>query len=263
MLTRIYGVSFPTEKELKEYLENREKLKENDHRKLGKQLDLFCFSDLVGPGLPLYTPKGTVLKEELQNHVEKVDRKYGFQKVMTPHIARRKLYELSGHAKKFPEELFCVKSERYADFVLNPVLCPHQTQIYASRPRSYRDLPIRYMESDKQYRAEKQGELSGLSRVLAITVEDGHSFCRVDQVKEEVRIMVNIVKDFYSVLGLWGKHWVSLSVRDPNTPEKYIGSDEDWEACEAMLEEVNEELGLGAKRCEGEASLYGPKHPQT
>jgi threonyl-tRNA synthetase len=256
---RIYGTAFGSEAELAEHLDQLERLKAFDHRKLGQELDLFCFSPLVGPGLPLYTPRGTALKEALQQKVEKVCFKYGFRKVMTPHIARLKLYELSGHAKKFPEELFHVNSERYDEYILKPVQCPHQAQIYASKPRSYRDLPIRYMESDKQYRAEKPGELGGLYRVIAITVEDGHSFCRVDQVKGEVKIMVNIIKDYYSALGLWGKHWVSLSVRDPKTPEKYIGEPKDWDLCESMLAEVSKEMGLEAKRCEGEAALYGPK----
>ena len=142
---------------------------------------------------------------------------------------------------------------------MKPVQCPHQTQIFASRPRSYRELPIRYMESEKQYRAEKSGELSGLSRVLAITVEDGHSFCTVDQVKDEVKLMVEIIKEFYEALGLWGTNWVSLSVRDPKHPEKYIGDREDWVVCEQMLEDISNEMELNAKRCEGEAAVYGPK----
>lgn len=259
MLSRIYGAAFNSKKEMKEHMEMIEKLKQNDHRKLGQELDLFCFSDLVGPGLPMYTPRGVAIKEAVQKHIEKVCYKYGFRKVMAPPLAKIKLFEISGHAKKYPEELFRVESERYEDLVMKPVQCPHHTQIFASRPRSYRELPIRYMESDKQYRAEKSGELSGLNRVIAITVEDGHSFCRVDQVKEEVKIMVNIIKDFYSAIGLWGRHWVSLSVRDYDHPENYIGSPEDWDKCEEMLQEVSDEMKLDAKRCEGEAALYGPK----
>jgi len=179
--------------------------------------------------------------------------------VSTPHLSKIDLYKLSGHADKFGEELFHVTSSRKQEYVMKPVQCPHQTQIYASRLRSYRDLPIRYMESEKQYRAEKPGEVGGLNRVLAITVEDGHSFCTVDQVKDEVIGMVNIIKEFYSSLGLWGNHWVSLSVRDYAHPEKYIGEPADWDKCETMLQEVSDELGLDAKRCEGEAALYGPK----
>lgn len=259
MLQRIYGVAFENKKELKEYLKMMEEAEKRDHRKLGKELDLFCFSDLVGPGLPLFTPKGTIIKEELQKHVEKICRDYGFEKVSTPHLAKIDLYEISGHKQKFGEELFHVTSKHKQNYVMKPVQCPHQTQIYASRPRSYRDLPIRYMESEKQYRAEKPGEISGLSRVIAITVEDGHSFCRVDQVKEEMKNMVSIIKDFYSSLGLWDNHWVSLSVRDYAAPEKYIGDPKDWDVCEKMLEEISDEMGLDARKREGEAALYGPK----
>ena len=259
MLQRIYGICFDTEEALNEYINMLEEAKKRDHRKLGKELDLFYFSDLVGPGLPLYTPRGTIIKDELQKEVEKICRRYGFQKVSCPALANIKLFEISGHAVKFNEELFRVESLKGHKMVLKPVQCPHHTQLYASKVRSYRDLPIRYMESDKQYRAELQGAVGGMSRVYAITVEDGHSFCTVDQVKQEVINMCNIIKDFYSKLGLWGNHWVSLSVRDYEHPEKYIGSKEDWDICEKMLQEVSDELGLNAKRCEGEAALYGPK----
>ncbi|MCK5416496.1 threonine--tRNA ligase [Candidatus Parcubacteria bacterium] len=259
MLTRIYGYAFENKEELDDYLKKVKEAEARDHRKLGKELDLFCFSNLVGPGLPLFTPKGVVIKDELQKRVEEICREYGFEKVSTPHLAKIDLYELSGHAKKFGDELFHVKSHYKQDYVLKPVQCPHQTQIYASRPRSYRDLPIRYMESEKQYRDEKPGQISGLERVIAITVEDGHTFCTVDQVKDEVKNMVNIIKDFYTSLGMWDNHWVSLSVRDYDNPEKYIGEPEDWDKCEKMLEEVAQEMGLEAKRCEGEAALYGPK----
>ena len=259
MLQRIYGVAFNNKKELKEYLKRVEEAAKRDHRKLGKELDLFCFSDLVGPGLPLFAPKGVIIIDELKKHIEKICAGYGFQKVMTPHLAKIELYKLSGHADKFGKELFHVSSEQKHDFVMKPVQCPHQTQIYASQKRSYRDLPIRYMESEKQYRAEKSGEVGGLNRVYAITVEDGHSFCRVEQVKEEVKNMVNIIKDFYSALGLWENHWVSLSVRDYSHPEKYIGEPKDWDKCEKMLEDVAKEMNLDAKKIEGEAALYGPK----
>lgn len=259
MLQRIYGICFETEEDLNEYIKFLEEAKERDHRKLGKELDLFCFSDLVGPGLPLYTPKGTIIKDELQKEVEKICRKYGFQKVSCPSLANIKLFETSGHAQKFNEELFRVESLKGHKMVLKPVQCPHHTQLYASKARSYKDLPIRYMESDKQYRAELQGAVGGMSRVYAITVEDGHSFCTVDQVKQEVINMCNIIRDFYSNLGLWDNHWVSLSVRDYEHQEKYIGSEEDWDLCEKILQEVSDELELNSKRCEGEAALYGPK----
>ena len=259
VLQRIYGISFPKKKDLDEYLEKLEEAKSRDHRKIGKDLDLFCFSDYVGGGLPLYTPKGTIVKEALQREIEKICRSYGFQKVSCPSLANISLFETSGHAQKFNDELFRVNSPKGHEFVLKPVQCPHHTQIYASKMRSYKDLPIRYMESDKQYRAELQGSVGGLSRVYAITIEDGHSFCRVDQVKDEVINMCNIIRDFYTRMGLWDDHWVSLSVRDYDHPEKYIGNKEDWDLCEKMLQEVSDELHLDAKRCEGEAALYGPK----
>jgi threonyl-tRNA synthetase len=259
MLQRIYGVAFATDKELRQYLAMMQEAEKRDHRKIGKELDLFCFSDLVGPGLPLFTPKGTIIIDELQKHIESVCRTYGFEKVSTPHLAKIDLFEKSGHKQKFGEELFKVSSHHKQDYVLKPVQCPHQTQIYASKIRSYRDLPIRYMESNKQYRDEKPGEISGLNRVIAITVEDGHSFCRIDQVKEELKIIVRIIRDFYKALGLWKNHWVSLSVRDPKHPEKYIGDKKDWDICESMLQEVSDEMKLDAQKREGEAALYGPK----
>ena len=259
MITRISGKGFNTKEELDEYNNFLEDAKQRDHRKIGQDLDLFCFSDYVGPGLPLYTPRGTIIKDELQKEIERVCKKYGFQKVSCPALADISLFETSGHAAKFNDELFRVSSPKGHEFVLKPVQCPHHTQIYASKIRSYKDLPIRYMESDKQYRAELQVAVSGLSRVYAITVEDGHSFCRIDQVKEEVKNMCNLIKEFYTRMGLWKNNWISLSVRDYNHPENYIGNKEDWDVCEQMLQEVSDELGLNAKRCEGEAALYGPK----
>lgn len=260
MITRIVGKCFKNKEELDKYNQFLNEAKERDHRKIGQDLDLFCFSDYVGGGLPLYTPRGTIVKDELQKEIERVCRKYGFQKVSCPSLADISLFETSGHAKKFNDELFRVASLKGHNFVLKPVQCPHHTQIYASKLRSYKDLPIRYMESDKQYRAELQGAVgNSLSRVYAITVEDGHSFCRVDQVKDEVINMCNLIKDFYSRMGLWEGHTVSLSVRDYEHPEKYIGEKHDWDLCEKMLEEISNELNLDVKRCEGEAALYGPK----
>lgn len=259
MINRISGKAFSSNKELVEYEEFLEEAKERDHRKIGKDLDLFCFSDFLGAGLPLYTPRGTIVKDELQKQIEKVCRNYGFKKVSCPSLANINLFETSGHAKKFNDELFRVSSPKGHEFVLKPVQCPHHTQIYASKIRSYKDLPIRYMESDKQYRAELQGSVGGLSRVYAITVEDGHSFCRIDQVKNEIINMYNIIRDFYSKMGLWNNYWVSLSLRDSNHPEKYIGSNEDWELSQKILKEICEELNIDFKVCEGEAALYGPK----
>ena len=249
MIQRIVGKAFNNEEELKEYNDFLNEALLRDHRKIGQDLDLFCFSDYVGPGLPLYTPRGTIVKDELQKEIEHICRKYGFQKVSCPSLASISLFETSGHAKKFNDELFRVNSPKGHEFVLKPVQCPHR----------YKDLPIRYMESDKQYRAELQGAVSGLSRVYAITVEDGHVFCRRDQVKDEIISIVNLIKDFYSRMGLWDNNWVSLSVRDYDHPEKYIGDINDWDLCENLLQEISDELGLNAKKCEGEAALYGPK----
>lgn len=259
MIDRISGKAFDNIESLNEYLKFVSEAKERDHRKIGQDLDLFCFSDYVGAGLPLYTPRGTIVKDELQKEIERVCKRYGFQKVSCPSLADISLFETSGHAMKFNDELFRVSSPRGHQFVLKPVQCPHHTQIYASKLRSYKDLPIRYMESDKQYRGELQGAVGGLSRVYAITVEDGHSFCTREQVKEEVINMCNLIRDFYSRMGLWNDVWVSLSVRDYQHPENYIGSKEDWEVCERILQEASDELQLNAKRCEGEAALYGPK----
>lgn len=200
MMTRVYLYAFEDKTKMKQYMEFLEEAKKRDHRVLGKKLDLFCFSSLVGPGLPLFTPRGTLMIDLLQEKIEKICSEYGFEKVLTPHLAKIDLFKLSGHADKYPEELFRVTSDNKQDYVMKPVQCPHQTQIYASRSRSYRELPIRYMESNKQYRAELPGEISGLSRVVAITVEDGHSFCRVDQIKDEVVGMVNIIKKYFSDL---------------------------------------------------------------
>lgn len=258
MLQRIYGVAFENKDGLKKYLHMQEEAEKRDHRKLGKDLDLFSFSEMVGAGLPLWSPKGTVLRDSLKNKLFEISRKYNMLPVTIPHIGKRKLYETSGHAQKFGDELIVVKSH-YDEFCLKPVNCPHHTQIYASRPRSYRDLPLRYMESTMQYRDEKPGEIGGLTRVRAITVDDGHIFCRVDQIKDEAKNIAHIIEEFYTSLGLFGKHWVSLSVRDPNTPDAYIGEPTDWDSAETMLQEISDDLNLQAKRVEGEAALYGPK----
>jgi threonyl-tRNA synthetase len=258
-MQRIYGVAFETKQQLDDYVVIQEEAKKRDHRILGKQLDLFTFSELVGSGFPMYTPRGTVLIEELKAVLKELGTKYNMQQVSIPHVAKLDLYKTSGHAEKFADELFHVKSHYNQDFVLKPVNCPHHTQIYASRPRSYRDLPIRYVEQTMQYRDEKPGEIGGLQRTRGFTVDDGHTFCTVEQIKEEAEMIVDIIQGFYQSLGLWGDHWVSLSVRDLKTPEKYIGDDADWEQSEEMLAQMAEEKKLGAKRMEGEAALYGPK----
>ena len=258
-LQRIYGVAFSTRQELQAYLAKVEEAKKRDHRRLGQELDLFTFSDLVGAGLPLYTPRGTVIIEELKSALREMSRDYDMQLVSIPHLAKLELYKTSGHADKFGGELFHVKSHYDQEFILKPVNCPHHTQIYAARPRSYRELPLRYIEQTMQYRDEKPGAIGGLQRTRGFTVDDGHTFCRVDQIKQEASLLVDIIKQFYESLGLWGNHWVSLSVRDPQKPEAYIGDVADWDSAEAMLAEVAEEFSLDAKRMEGEAALYGPK----
>jgi threonyl-tRNA synthetase len=258
-MQRIYGIAFATKEDLAAHLKMLEEAKARDHRKLGQELDLFTFSDLVGSGLPLYTPRGTVIIEQLKQVLKDMGQQYDMQQVSIPHLAKLELYKISGHADKFEEELFRVKSHYDQEFVLKPVNCPHHTQIYASRPRSYRDLPLRYIEQTMQYRDEKPGQIGGLQRTRGFTVDDGHTFCTVDQIKQEASVLVEIIRDFYKSLGLWGEHWVSLSVRDPDAPEKYIGDTKDWDSAEKMLADVAKDYKLDAKRMEGEAALYGPK----
>ncbi|MGH7192923.1 MAG: aminoacyl--tRNA ligase-related protein, partial [Candidatus Saccharimonadales bacterium] len=243
-MQRLYGAAFATDKQLKDYLAALEEAKKRDHRRLGQELDLFTFSDLVGPGLPLYTPRGAVIIEELKRALQEMGREHGMQPVYIPHLAKLELYKISGHAEKFEEELFRVKSHYNQEFVLKPVNCPHHTQIYAARPRSYRELPLRYVEQTMQYRDEKPGQIGGLQRTRGFTVDDGHTFCTVEQIKQEASVLVEIIRDFYSRLELWDDHWVSLSVRDAGTPEKYIGEPADWDQAEKMLAEVSAEYKL-------------------
>ncbi|PIZ46984.1 threonine--tRNA ligase [candidate division WWE3 bacterium CG_4_10_14_0_2_um_filter_41_14] len=259
MLTRIYGTAFETEQQLENYVSQTEKLKQNDHRILGKKLDLFTFSELVGKGFVMYTPKGTVLINELKHALISISKQYGVEEVTIPHLAKIDLYKISGHAEKFAGELFKVVSHYDEEFVLKPVNCPHHTQIYASRPRSYRDLPIRYIESTQQHRDEKPGAIGGLNRTRSFEIDDGHTFCTPSQIKQEAINTVKIIQEFYESLGMWGNHWVSLSFRDPKTPEKYIGNVSDWEHAQHMLGEINDELHLNGVVMEGEAALYGPK----
>lgn len=258
MLTRIYGLAFDTKEELDAYKTQREEAKERDHRKIGKEMGLFTFSELVGAGLPLFTPKGTALRNALKDKLMSISKKFGAQEVTIPHLAKKKLYEISGHAEKFSDELLHVIS-KYDKFILKPVNCPHHTQIYAAEMRSYKDLPLRFVESTMQYRDEKPGEIGGLTRVRAITVDDGHTFCTPDQIQEEVSRLVQIIEQFYTNIGMYGNHWVSLSVRDSENLDKYIGEDADWEKAEDMLQAVSDNLNLNAKRIEGEAAIYGPK----
>jgi len=258
-MQRIYGLAFETKQDLDAYLQMLVEAEKRDHRKLGQELDLFVFSDLVGSGLPMYTPRGTVLRNEISEALNEIARSYGMESVSIPHLAKIDVYNTSGHAEKFGDELFVVKSHYNQEFVLKPVNCPHHIQIFDSRQRSYRDLPVRYIEQTMQYRDEKPGQIGGLQRTRGFTVDDGHTFCTVDQIREEVDIVVKIIEKFYKNLGLWGQHWVSLSVRDTKTPDAYIGDISDWDKAEEMLQQVSDDCGLNAKRMEGEAALYGPK----
>ncbi len=261
MLTRIYGVAFDSKEELDEYLEMREEAKKRDHRKLGKELDLFTFSDLVGAGLPLFTPKGALMRNLIVEKIQSIQKKYDYLPVWIPHITKSDLYKTSGHWDKFGDELFHVKGQSDTEFVMKPMNCPHHTQIYASSPKSYRNLPIRYTEATTNYRDEQAGELLGLSRVRSITQDDGHVFCTEDQIEQEVRIIANVVKEFYTSLDMFkdDTYWVSLSVRDPNTPDKYLGDSKVWDKSEKILEDIAKKEGLNYKRVEGEAAFYGPK----
>jgi len=205
MLTRVYGIAFATKKELDHYLWQQEEAKKRDHRKLGKELGLFVFSDLVGAGLPLFTPKGTVLRDEINTYSQGLREERGFQKIWTPHIAKKELYMTSGHWDKFGDELFLVKSQETDDqLVLKPMNCPHHQQIFASSPRSYQELPLRFMDTTTVYRDEKKGELGGLSRVRAITQDDSHIFCTPEQIEKEYQNIIDIVSIFYKAMGLFG-----------------------------------------------------------
>ncbi|MBR3157349.1 threonine--tRNA ligase [Candidatus Saccharibacteria bacterium] len=257
MLTRIYGVAFNTEKELDDYLKRQEEAKKRDHRKLGKELDLFCFSDLVGAGLPLFTPRGTTLRELMANYSLSLRGREGFEKVWTPHITKTDLYKTSGHYAKFGDELFMVHSQVSGeDFAMKPMNCPHHAQIFASRPRTYRDMPVRYMEATTDYRDEKTGELGGLSRVRSLTQDDSHVFCRNDQIKEEVKKLVGIVKELYETMGMQ-KLRARLSYRSDE--DKYLGDKKLWEMSQKQIKQAAIDNHLDYFEQEGEAAFYGPK----
>ncbi len=256
MLTRIYGVAFETQEELDEYIRKQEEAKARDHRKLGRELDLFCFSDLVGAGLPLFTPRGTVLRETLGNYSLSLRAAKGFEKVWTPHITKVDLYKTSGHYAKFGEG-FAVEGQISKDrFMMKPMNCPHHAQIFASRPRTYKEMPVRYMECTTDYRDEKTGELGGLNRVRSLTQDDSHVFCRSTQIKDEVASLVNIIKELYSTMGM-EKLRVRLSYRDDS--ESYLGDIKLWESAQSQIKELAIENHLDYFEQEGEAAFYGPK----
>lgn len=255
-MQRIYGVAFATPKELREYLNMLEEAKKRDHRKLGQELDLFVMSDLVGSGLPLFTPRGTVIREELAAFSNQLRQRYDFQKVWTPHITKKDLYEKSGHWAKFGDELFLVKSQETSDeLVMKPMNCPHHTRIYASQPRSYRDLPLRLLETTTDYRDEKTGELGGLNRVRSLTQDDSHVFCRHDQIEQEINQLLACANELYSTVGM--KLRVRLSYRDDT--DAYLGSAELWESAQAQLKAAVIANELDYFEQEGEAAFYGPK----
>ena len=258
MMTRIYGLAFSTQEELDKYLNQLEEAKKRDHRKLGVELDLFTFSDLVGAGLALWTPKGTLLRNTLDEFVWQLRKERGYEKVTIPHITKKDLYEKSGHWQKFSNELFHITTREGHEFAMKPMNCPHHTQIYDHVSRSYRDLPQRYAETTMVYRDEQSGELSGLSRVRCITQDDAHVFCRESQVKEEMFKIWDIIEIFYKATG-FGQLRVRLSLHDPEHFEKYLGTKDIWEKTEQQLRELVSERGVEAFEAKGEAAMYGPK----
>lgn len=259
-LTRIYGITFPKQKELSEFLHNLEEAKKRDHRKLGKELELFTFSEKVGMGLPLWLPKGTRLRERLEGFMRKAQVKAGYEPVVTPHIGHKNLYVTSGHYEKYGEDSFkpIQTPSEGEEFLLKPMNCPHHCEIYNSKPRSYKDLPLRLAEFGTVYRYEQSGELHGLTRVRGFTQDDAHIFCRPDQVKDEFKKVIDLVLYVFSSLGF--KDYVAqISLRDPENKTKYIGSDEAWEKAERAIQEAAEEKGLNTVTELGEAAFYGPK----
>jgi threonyl-tRNA synthetase len=255
-MQRLYGVAFATKEELSNYLHMLEEAKKRDHRKLGQELDLFVFSELVGPGLPIFTPRGTVLRDELSAYSNELRQGFGFEKVWTPHITKKELYEMSGHWAKFGDELFLVKSQETSDeLVMKPMNCPHHTRIYASKPRSYRDLPVRYLETTTDYRDEKSGELGGLSRVRSLTQDDSHVFCRRDQIENEINNLLDAARALYKTVNMQLR--VRLSYRDES--ESYLGDRELWDSAQAQLKNAVVANELPFYEQEGEAAFYGPK----
>jgi len=257
MLTRVYGLAFESKEALLTYEKQQEEAKKRDHRKLGKELKLFTISDLIGAGLPLLQPKGMILRKEIEDYLWSLHADKGYDRVWTPHITKKNLYETSGHASKFGKELFTVKGGD-EEFFMKPMNCPHHMQIFCDNQFSYRDMPVRYFEPATVYRYEKAGQLSGLTRVRAITQDDGHLFCRVTQISEEVGTIVKIIKEFYTTMNMMNGYWVRFSVRGDDK-SMYLGSDEVWEKAENALEKAAKENKLNYKRIEGEAAFYGPK----
>ena len=257
MLTRIYGLAFATKAELDAYVTQQEEAKKRDHRKLGKELGLFTFSELVGPGLPLWTPKGTLIREALNDYVWELRKARGYEKVTIPHITKKDLYETSGHWAKYADDLFKIETREKHLYAMKPMNCPHHTQIFDSEPRSYRNMPQRYAETTMVYRDEQSGELSGLSRVLSITQDDAHVFCRENQIETEAMAIWDIIETFYGTFGF--NLQVRFSRHDPATPEKYLGGEDVWAKAEGALKKLMEQKGVTWIDGIGEAAFYGPK----
>lgn len=259
-MTRVYGIAFPKKKMLDEYLILLEEARKRDHRKIGKEMELFMFSDMVGKGLPIWLPKGTALRLRLQDFLSRIQKRYGYQQVITPHIGSKQLYVTSGHWEHYGKDSFqpITTPEEGESYLLKPMNCPHHCMIYRSQPRSYRDLPLRITEFGTVYRYEQSGELHGLTRVRSFTQDDAHIFCRPDQVKEEFVRVLEIIQIIFKALN-FEDFEAQISLRDPNDHEKYVGSDEVWEKAESAIVEVCQEKGLKAKVEYGEAAFYGPK----
>lgn len=260
MLTRIYGITFPKKKMLDEYLVLLEEAKKRDHRKIGRELELFMFSDMVGKGLPIWLPRGTALRLRLEDFLKKIQRRFDYQQVMTPHIGNINLYKTSGHYAKYGKDSFqpIHTPEEGEEYLLKPMNCPHHCEIYKFKPRSYKDLPVRLAEFGTVYRYEQSGELHGLTRVRSFTQDDAHIFCRPDQVKDEFLKVMDIISIIFKALD-FENFEAQISLRDPNNKEKYIGSDENWEKAESAIVEACQEKGLKARVELGEAAFYGPK----
>lgn len=260
MLKRIYGITFPKQKELEEYLHMLEEAKKRDHRKLGKELELFAFSEKVGMGLPLWLPKGTILRERLEQFMRKAQIRAGYEPVVTPHIGSKQLYVTSGHYEKYGKDSFqpIHTPDESEEFLLKPMNCPHHCEIYKVKPRSYKDLPIRFAEFGTVYRYEQSGELHGLTRVRGFTQDDAHIFCRPDQVKSEFIKVIDLVLFVFKSLG-FENYTAQVSLRDPENKAKYIGSDELWDRAEREIQEAADERGLNTIAVKGEAAFYGPK----
>jgi threonyl-tRNA synthetase len=260
MLTRVYGITFPKQKMLEEYLVLLEEAKKRDHRKIGKEMELFTFSQYVGQGLPMWLPKGTMLRMQLEDFLKRVQKKFGYEQVMTPHIGDINLYKTSGHFQKYGADSFqTIKTPAEGEeYMLKPMNCPHHCELYKFKPRSYKDLPIRMAEFGTVYRYEQSGELHGLTRVRGFTQDDAHLFCRPDQIKDEFKKVIDIIFIIFKALN-FENYSAQISLRDPNKPEKYIGSSENWDKAEQAIIEATAEKGLKTVTVLGEAAFYGPK----